>query len=103
MDGTASLVFIAICVFLPMILAHLEKPEKIVEVIRYETVYSISPQRVKTNAPAKEAVPTIFNDAVDILTSMGMKKSDAKEKVTLMFKKKTYHSIQDFIMDVYKK
>lgn len=119
MDGVASLVFIGCCLFIPMIIAHLDRPVKTVEVVRYrevpvkqtkapvvykrvekrETSVKVSPKPVK---PAKEATPPIFNDCVDVLLSLGMKKSLAKEKTSNMFKNKNYDSVESFIMDVYK-
>ena len=119
MDGVASLIFIGCCLFVPMILAHLDRPVKTVEVVRYQTVYvkppkeqvvykevekretpvKVSPKPIK---PAKEATPTIFNDCVDVLLSLGMKKSLAKEKTSNMFKNKNYDSVESFIMDAYK-
>lgn len=118
MDGVASLVFIGCCLFVPMILAHLDRPVKTVEVVRYQTVYvkppkervvykkveMENPKQVSkvSPKPVKEATPPIFNDCVDVLLSLGMKKSSAKEKTSNMFKNKNYDSVESFIMDAYK-
>lgn len=121
MDGVASLIFIGCCLFIPMILTHLDRPVKTVEVVRYQTgfvkppkkravykkiemenpkrVSKVSPKPVK---PVKEAAPPIFNDCVDVLLSLGMKKASAKEKTLKMFKNKNYDSVESFIMDAYK-
>ena len=121
MDGVASLVFIGCCLFVPMILAHLDRPVKTVEVVRYreipvkQTASPVVYKNVETEnlkqfskisskpiKPAKEATPPIFNDCVDVLLSLGMKKSLAKEKTSNMFKNKNYDSVESFIMDAYK-
>ena len=121
MDGVASLIFISLCLFIPMILAHLDRP-KAVEVVRYheitakqtavpvvykkmkmenlKRVSNVSPNPAKS---AKEAIPPIFNDCLDVLLYLGMKKTAAKEKVLQMFEKKSYGSLESFIMDAYKR
>ena len=45
----------------------------------------------------------ILNDAIQCLTSLGMKKPDAKKKAEEMFAVKNYESIESFLLDVYKK
>jgi hypothetical protein len=43
------------------------------------------------------------SDYVECLVALGMKKTEAKKKVEQMFLNKNYCTVEDFIMDVYKK
>jgi len=119
MDGIASLIFIGCCLFIPMILAHLDRPQKVVEVVRYQTVYIQSPEKnvvykppkmeekftpsAKPAKPVKEAVPPIFDECVEVLTALGMKKTLAKEKTSQTLGKYNCSSVEEFLMEIYKK
>lgn len=116
MNGIASLIFIGCCLFIPMILAHLDRPRKAVEVVRYQTVYIQSPKEnvvykppkmeekfTPSVKPAKEAVPPIFNECVEVLTALGMKKTLAKEKTSQTLGKYNCSSVEEFLMEIYKK
>ena len=114
MDGVASLIFIGCCLFIPMILIHLDRP-KAVEVIRYQTIF-VKPSKDKIvyeteqsknfttdlQEPAKKTNLLIFNDCIEVLVSLGMKRNLAKEKATQLLNTKHYNSIESFLMDAYK-
>lgn len=103
MDGTTALIFIALCIFIPMLLAHSVFKASEKTVVRYKEIYVPTVDKPVKNTRPEPVVPSIFNDAVEVLIELGMKKMTAKEKVAEMFKKKQYNSIESFIMDVYKK
>lgn len=122
MEGTVSLIFIGCCIFVPMIFAHLNRPKQSVGVIHYEVAPRQTQQRIfvqeqptvkftETHIPVqskpqksvKPQKPPIFDDCVEVLVSLGMKKASAKEKVIGLFDSKNYKTVEDFLMDVYKK
>ena len=101
MSEVASIIFMGCCIFIPMIASVFLN--KKVEVVKYiekpvyleKKVYVEKEPTVKTNP--------LISEAIQCLTTLGMKKSESKKKVEDMFKLKTYQSIESFLLDVYKK
>lgn len=65
------------------------------------------PQKVKPKHKLKSSpvieISSLHRDAIQCLISLGMKKSEASKKVSSMMSVKNYSTIEDFLMDVYKK
>ena len=60
----------------------------------------------KVKAPeiiAEKEVPKVLKeDAVECLTSLGLKKAAANKKVNDLFSKNKYNSLEEFLVDAYK-
>lgn len=117
-----ALIFMGCCLFLPMLIPLFigsPEPEVIVKhrpvakikYIKYPETKFIKPKQkiVKVKAPQeekvviKEEVPKISKeDAIECLTSLGLKKAAANKKVNELFQKNKYNSLEEFLMDAYK-
>ena len=66
-----------------------------------------SPQKAEPKQKLKPSsvieINSLHKDAIQCLISLGMKKSEASKKVSSMMSVKNYSTIEDFLMDVYKK
>lgn len=52
---------------------------------------------------AKESIDDVlYGECVEALRALGMKAMDAKIKTKVMFEKKKYDKVEDFLMEVYK-
>lgn len=103
MDQTAALIFMMLCIFAPMLLSFFESCNTVVvkeEVIKYKYITKKT-KPVKISKP-KEVDNKLFEDCLECLVSLGMKKVNAKKRVTDLFNKKDYVSIEDFLIDAYK-
>ena len=102
MTEITAMIFMGCCIFIPMILTYI--PNRTVEtkeVVKYIEKPVYVEKQVITKPKPKEN--KILNDAIQCLTSLGMKKPDAKKKAEEMFAVKDYESIESFLLDVYKK
>ena len=109
----SQLMFIVFCYYFPYILHYLRKDNnKKQENIVYEQPiyikkYNKKISKQKLNGSYKHPQEIIvenkfMNDCKECLISLGMKKIDADKKVSNMFNKKNYTSIEHFLMDAYK-
>ena len=96
-----SLLFIASVMLAPYIVNFFQNytPAKVVYI---EVQQPVKKTKVKNKKPLEIKNP-LEDDAIQCLTSLGMKKLDAIKKVKDMFQKKNYQSIESFLIDVYKK
>jgi len=104
MDTAAGILFMLCCLFLPSILGSLsERGEvKIIEVkVDKKSKPKPKPSPKPEVAEVKKENP-LFNDCMNCLISLGLKKSEANEKTKKMFENKEYNSIEDFLIDAYK-
>ena len=99
--------FIGFCAVLPYILEFLgklnaEQLPKVITiekpVIKYKYINTTNSQ---INKPIKNN--NLFEDCIQCLVSLGMNKKNAKQKTEEMFLTKSYISIENFLLDVYKK
>jgi hypothetical protein len=107
MEFTSVIIFMGFCMFGPILLAVCTiRPEPEIltrEVVKYKYVKSKkSTQKQSVSIINNEALDSIKEDCIQCLKSLGMKKSDAKEKVEQMWKNKNYNSIESFLMDAYR-
>lgn len=91
-----------------MLLPHIIKtsPTEIidkVEIIQNIKTLPINQKQKNKKSKPKPKENKLLNDAIQCLTSLGMKKPDAKKKAEEMFAVKNYESIESFLLDVYKK
>lgn len=102
MTEITAMIFMGCCIFIPMILTYI--PSQTIEtkeVVKYiEKPVYVEKQVVVKPKPKENK---LLNDAIQCLTSLGMKKPDAKRKAEEMFAVKNYESIESFLLDVYKK
>lgn len=98
LEETSAIIFMACCMFLPMILLHFSIDrvviQKEIQYIYVDKPLQITQEEKKSNE--------LINDAIQCLVSLGMKKSIAKVKVNEMFGVKNYESIESFLLDAYK-
>jgi hypothetical protein len=104
LEETSAIIFMACCMFLPMILLHFSIDRVVIQKeIRY--VYIDKPSNITKQAKqVKQANKNdqLIDDAIQCLVSLGMKKPIAKAKVNDMFNIKNYESIESFLIDAYK-
>jgi hypothetical protein len=112
MKDVLSLLFIAFVMLVPYIVNYYSSQNY--KVVYINTAPSYIPKRKinkvipKKNIAAPEIVKQeeyinpIKDEALECLISLGMKKSDAKEKVKQLWKNKNYISIESFLIDAYK-
>ena len=120
MEDIACLIFFGMCLFIPIILDAISSicyNIKTIEVPQYIVVKEYiedapivfnfrNDQKEYKKDKVKQEKSTesqIHQDAVECLISLGMKKSEASKKVSSMMSVKNYSTIEDFLMDVYKK
>lgn len=107
MEFTSVIIFMGFCIFGPMLLAICTiRPEPEIltrEVIKCKYVKS---KKSKAKQPSSiinnETSDKLKEECIQCLKSLGMKKSDAKEKAEQMWKIKNYNSIESFLMDAYR-
>jgi hypothetical protein len=110
-----ALFFMGCCLFLPMLIPlFVGSPEpeirtvtKVKFIKRPQTKFAKPNYKVKkVKAPeiiAEKEVPKILKeDAVECLTSLGLKKAAANKKVNDLFSKNKYNSLEEFLLDAYK-
>jgi hypothetical protein len=104
MDQVAVLIFMAMCIFIPMLLPYLDTKTSIEkEVIKYIYIEKQTPKGIdQTIAVVPKVDPKLLDDCTQCLISLGLKKSEANKKVKELFNKKQYLSIEEFLMDAYK-
>lgn len=106
MDQTAALIFMMLCIFAPMLLPLLDRPVKNIyiekEIVKYKYISTKQKSKPKSIADKQDKNMEIFNDCVLCLNSLGLKKTEAKERAKKLFEKKQYNSVEDFLMDAYK-
>jgi hypothetical protein len=107
MEFTSVIIFMGFCMFGPMLLAVCTiRPEPEIltrEVVKYKRVKSKKSNKKKPILVINnEASDSLKEDCIQCLKSLGMKKSDAKEKVEQMWKNKNYNSIESFLIDAYR-
>jgi len=90
MNETLSLLFIMGCVFLPIIFQP-----RVIEV-QVETIKYI-PKDTQENKTSR-----IYQDCLDSLVSLGLKKKAAKQRTNELFAKKQYVKVEEFLIDAYK-
>lgn len=112
MKDILSVLFIAFVMLVPYIVNYYSTPN-------YKVVYinptpSRPPKRKIYNTVAKnsiikpvipkkeEYINPIKDEAFECLISLGMKKSEAKNKVNKMFFNKDYKNLEHFLIDAYK-
>ena len=102
MTEVSAVIFMGCCIFIPMIFTLIPSHTiETKEVIKYiEKPVYIEKQVIVKPKPKENK---LLNDAIQCLTSLGMKKSEANPLVRTMFSKKNYESIESFLLDVYKK
>lgn len=67
-----------------------------------QTIKKPKPPRVKTK-PVKKQISPLQQDCISALRSMGMTKSEATEKANYIFKSSQPGTIQEFIMEAFKR
>ena len=119
MNENGSLIFIGLCLFLPMLIPifigtppqetkiiYVEKKQK--QKKRNPIEHLDFPSRKDPQKVVKKEKPLIVDeidirpDAIECLISLGMKKTAAKEKVDKMFKNKKYMTVESFLIDAYR-
>jgi hypothetical protein len=114
MNENGSLIFMGLCLFLPMLIPiFIGSPEREPEIRYVETkpIY-IKPKRKKVRPESKKIKQhelvkqkeeiDLKPEAIECLVSLGMKKSLAKEKVKTMWENKKYIDIESFLIDAYR-
>lgn len=94
MNETLAFIFMIACVLAPMIMTQ-KKQEKIIEYIYIEN----KPNK-KNNSNKNSKIKT---QCVESLISLGMKRKDAELKTNDMFLSKKYNSVENFIVDAYRR
>lgn len=115
MEQVTAVLFIGCCLFVPMLLSifiNFELPqipykkEKIViqRVYIYKQIKNNKVSERKNNPkPQKEKICNPLSlECIECLVSLGMKRSEAKLKVKIMFEANDYQSIESFLIDAYK-
>ena len=123
MEELAAVLFIGGCLFIPMLLSifidlelpivpdFLRRKEKIViqHVYIYKTVKNKPKPKPKPIKEIKAELQINKQENLEVkmeclqcLLSLGMKKSDAKNKIEAMWKIKNYNSAESFLIDAYK-
>ena len=115
MEEVTAVLFIGCCLFIPMLLSIFinfelpqipHKKEKIViqRVYIYKQIKNNKADKKKDiPEPQKEKVSNpLYPECIECLVSLGMKRSEAKLKVKIMFEANDYQSIESFLIDAYK-
>ena len=112
MKDVLSLLFIAFVMLVPYIVNYYSTPNyKVVYInstpsrLPKRKIYNTSPKNniTKPVIPKKEEyINPIKDEALECLISLGMKKSEAKNKVNQMFSNKDYKNLEHFLIDAYK-
>lgn len=115
MEEVTALIFIGCCLFVPMLLSIFinfelpkfpERKEKIIvqRVYIYRPVKKHKTSKDKNSFVEKKEIPVnpLIQDCIQCLVSLGMKRSEAKLKVKIMFEATDYQSVESFLIDAYK-
>ena len=111
-DPISVMMFMTIWLIAPMILLTVMDisssifeagpiPKTKIEYVYVEKIVQVKDKSTSKQKPVEE-LSKLQLEAIGCLTSLGMKKKDAQDKVKTMFNKKEYVSIEDFLMDAYK-
>ena len=113
MEVVAALTFMGVCLLLPMVLSSFIRCDLPSHTFIQYNYYNFEDNRkIVKQLPKKKKQPKpiveekespIFNDCVECLMSFGMKKSDAILRASEMFKIKEYSSVEEFLVDAYKR
>lgn len=82
------------------IIVHVNNKKKKSKPKQIKTIYT-PPSKIIQKIPVEQN--PIKMDAIECLIALGMKRTNAKIKIDNMFNKTQYETIEDFLMDVYKK
>ena len=110
-----ALFFMGCCLFLPMLIPlFIGSPESETVVVQKKVVikypktkfaksnYKVNKIKVQEVIAEKEVPKVLKEDAVECLTSLGLKKAAANKKVDDLFSKNKYNSLEEFLVDAYK-
>jgi hypothetical protein len=120
MEEMSALFFIGCCLFIPMLLSisidfesikvpeWLKRKEKIV--VQHVYIYKTSKYQQDANNKKEQDVkiknedhsPKVKDECLQSLLALGMKKSDAKNKIKKMWQDKNYSSVESFLIDAYR-
>jgi predicted transcriptional regulator len=104
MDETAALIFMAMCIFVPMLLPYLDNKTIIEkETVKYVYVEKEKPKNSKQSIEVASKINyKLLDDCIQCLVSLGLNKKEAKKRTEELFKTNNYQSIESFLMDAYK-
>jgi Holliday junction resolvasome RuvABC DNA-binding subunit len=94
MNETLAFIFMIVCVLAPMIIT----PKKQEKNIEYVYIKDKPAKKNKSKENSK-----IKTECIESLISLGMKRKDAQLKADNMFSTKKYNSVENFIVDAYRR
>lgn len=96
-------ILVSLIVLVPVILALIDQKMSMPNQ-NTKTQKSKKPKKPKEKSFAGEKVvdDVLYGECIEALRALGMKAMDAKIKTKLMFERKNYNKVEDFLMEVYK-
>jgi len=100
MSPDAILFFMGVCILVPMLLPFFIG----VQIIQYIPIEPEASDAFELyNNKVRSLTDHQIDEAIKCLTSMGMKKAEATNRITELTEKKNYKTLEELFLDIYKR